>query len=241
MSGFGSLGDEWEDPVLTPGQQLAGLAFTPRGGAVGSSPPRAVVCRGDAPYSEAPKDLGVVVPAAAVAAAPDGLGYYVAVEPTGVSTPSVRRASSDTCRMRTSIDPSWTWPCDPRATGTGRWRRMAACFRSGRHRSVVRERRPAHVPRRFHRRHAIGGGYWVATRAGDVLTFGDAVDFGVPGRPRGAGTHHRHALLPAGIRLLDGQRGRRGAGLRRHLLPRLSPPATLAPPFVAFAAPAGAV
>ena len=31
MFGFGSLGGEWEDPVLTPAQQLAGLALTPSG------------------------------------------------------------------------------------------------------------------------------------------------------------------------------------------------------------------
>jgi len=40
MFGFGSLGGEWEDPVLTPAQQLAGLALTPSGRGAGSSPPR---------------------------------------------------------------------------------------------------------------------------------------------------------------------------------------------------------
>ena len=87
LCGFGSLGGEWADPVLTPAQQPAGLAFTPSGrGCWLVSTDGAVVCRGDAPYIGCPKDLGVVVPAAAVATPPDGLGYYVAVEDGGVYT-----------------------------------------------------------------------------------------------------------------------------------------------------------
>src|ERR1700727_797321 len=75
MYGFGSLGGEWEDRVLTPAQQLAGLAFTPSGrGCWLVSTDGSVVCRGDAPYIGCPKDLGVVVPVAAVASAPGGLG-----------------------------------------------------------------------------------------------------------------------------------------------------------------------
>jgi hypothetical protein len=87
MYGFGSLGGEWEEPVLNAGQQLAGLAFTPSGrGCWLVSTDGTVVCRGDAPSIGSPKDLGVVVPIAAVAAAPGGLGYYVAVDDGGIYT-----------------------------------------------------------------------------------------------------------------------------------------------------------
>src|SRR5580658_3270389 len=74
MYGFGSLGDEWAEPVLTPGQQLAGLAFTPSGrGCWLVATDGSVVCRGDAPYIGCPKDLGSVVPVAAIAVPADGL------------------------------------------------------------------------------------------------------------------------------------------------------------------------
>src|ERR1700722_14955509 len=85
MYGFGSLGDKWEDPVLTPEQRLAGLAVSPSGrGCWLLSTDGTVMGRGDAPSLGGPRDLGVAVPSAAVVAAPGGLGDYVAVEGGGI-------------------------------------------------------------------------------------------------------------------------------------------------------------
>ena len=227
MCGFGSLGEEWADPVFDPGATAGRIWPSPRvGGAVGWSPPTAtVVCRGDAPYIGCPQGSGR-----------RGAGRRGG-DTAGWARVLRRRRGRGCLHLRfgrllrlrigiaTSTSPLWTWPCDPLATGTGCWRRMAACSRSAPRRSAGRERRRARPrPAVSIAATPSGRGYWVATRAGEVLTFGDAVDFGCLADLGVRGPDHRHALVPAGIRILDGQRDRCGAGLRRHLLPRLCSP-----------------
>ena len=243
MCGFGSLGEEWEDPVLTPGQQLAGLAFTPSGrGCWLVSTDGAVVCRGDAPYIGCPKDLGVVVPVRRGGGA------------AGRARVLRRRRGRRYLHVRVGRLLRIRVGCGPEsthcghghairvATGTGRWRRMAVSLRSGPRRSSARERRsrstsPGSFPSPARHRGVATGWPRAPATCSRSETPSTSAAWPTSGCPD-----------PSSACALPGRYSATGWPARPAWCGHFGdtyflgcvPPATLAPPFVAFGA-AGAV
>ena len=171
---------------------------------------------GDARFYGSTGGLRLNQPIVGMAATPSGRGYWLVASDGGIFTFGDARfyGSTGSRRLNRPIVGMAPTPYRPRLLARRDRRRHLHLRR----RALLRlDRRPPAQPadRRHGARRRAAKGYWLVAADGGIFTFGDARFRAVRDQPHGPRTDRRHRADAVGRRLLDRERRRRNARVRR--------------------------